>query len=51
MKKNKKSTSVFNPVVLGASIILPLGSLIPLSILAWRYFKSSKGNDDIDYSE
>jgi len=46
-KKINKNT--LYPMLLGMSIILPLGSLIPLSIVAWKYYRSRK-SDDVDYS-
>jgi len=45
-KINKKA---LYPMVIGMSILLPLGSLIPLSIMAWNYYRSRKA-DDVDYS-
>ena len=41
-KKSNKLGAAIHPAVIGVSIILPLGSLIPLSIMAWKYYKSTK---------
>jgi|FreactcultureFD7_1027221.scaffolds.fasta_scaffold02249_4 hypothetical protein len=40
-----------NPVFFGMSLLFPLGSLIPLAMLAFKYYKHKHKNDDIDYSD
>lgn len=45
------NASPMNPMFLGMSLLLPLGSLIPLAVLAFNYYKQKNVKDDIDYSD